>query len=123
MTWLAVGSLGGLTACQPAAAPPNQRFTQVERGDVARGQRLMGHYQCGSCHTIPEVQASDGRRGPTLEAFGRRSYIAGRVVNSPDTLQRWLQDPHSLVPETTMPDLGVPAVDARDMAAYLMSLE
>lgn len=120
----ALGS--SLAACQPAPpapADPNQRFTQVAQGNVDRGQRLLAQYQCGSCHGIPEVQASSGQRGPTLEKFGRRSYIAGRVPNGPDALQRWLQDPQSLIPGTTMPDLGVPAPDARDMAAYLLSLE
>ncbi|RZL10824.1 MAG: cytochrome c [Rubrivivax sp.] len=124
VAWLALGS--GLAACQPvppASSHPNQRFTQVDNGDIDRGQRLLAQYQCGSCHGIPEVLASGGQWGPTLEKFGRRSYIAGRVPNGPDTLQRWLQDPQSLIPGTSMPDLGVPAADARDMAAYLLSLE
>jgi cytochrome c2 len=124
MAWLALGS--GLAACQPApsaSSHPNQGFTQVAHGRIERGQRLLAQYQCGSCHGIPGVQASSGQRGPSLDKFGRRSYIAGRVPNGPDTLQRWLQDPQSLIPGTPMPDLGVPAADARDMAAYLLSLE
>ena len=51
-----------------------------------------------------------------------RGYIAGEVPNGPQMLQRWLQDPQSLVPDTTMPDMGVSPIDARDMAGYLLSL-
>ncbi|MBJ2154344.1 c-type cytochrome [Variovorax sp. IB41] len=87
------------------------------------GQRLLAHYQCGSCHAIPDVPIAQGAAGPPLTAFGRRSYIAGRVPNRPDTLANWIVAPASLVPGTVMPAMGVSAADARDMAAYLLALE
>ncbi len=87
------------------------------------GQRLITQYQCGSCHAIPGVAASRGRLGPSLQAFGKRSYIAGRVPNSPDALAQWLVAPASLVPDTAMPSMGVSPEDARHMAAYLGQLE
>jgi cytochrome c len=90
--------------------------------DLERGRRVMSHYQCGSCHVIPQVPAAAGRVGPSLERFGKRSYIAGSVPNTPYTLARWIESPASLQPGTTMPDMGASAVDARDMAAYLSSL-
>ncbi|MBL0726570.1 cytochrome c family protein [Piscinibacter sp. HJYY11] len=90
--------------------------------DPERGRRLMSHYQCGSCHVIPEVQAADGRVGPSLERYARRSYIAGNLPNAPDTLARWIEAPSSLLPGTAMPDMGASTPDARDMAAYLMTL-
>jgi cytochrome c2 len=99
------------------------RLTTVPGGDVQRGKRLLTHYQCGSCHAIPQVPSAAGRIGPPLEAFGKRVYIAGEVPNGPGNLQRWLQDPQALVPDTRMPDMGVTAADARDMAAYLLALE
>lgn len=90
--------------------------------DAKRGQRIMAHYQCGSCHVIPEVPAANGRVGPSLERYASRSYIAGRLPNAPQTLARWIESPAALVPDTPMPDMGASAVDARDMAAYLMTL-
>jgi cytochrome c2 len=90
--------------------------------DAARGQQLLSHYQCGSCHIIPEVPAAAGRIGPSLERFGLRSYIAGRVPNDSQNLATWIESPQSLVPDTRMPDMGAPAADARDMAAYLGGL-
>ena len=90
---------------------------------LQRGQRLLTQYQCGSCHAIPGIAAARGMQGPTLEAFGRRSYIAGRIPNRADHLVRWIVQPSALVPDTTMPAMGVSPEPARDMAAYLGSLK
>lgn len=87
-----------------------------------RGKLLMAQYQCGSCHAIPGVPASRGQVGPSLAAFGQRSYIAGRLANRPDVLARWIESPQALVPGTAMPDMGASPEDARAMAAYLTSL-
>ncbi|WP_280153790.1 c-type cytochrome [Piscinibacter sp. XHJ-5] len=110
-----------VAGCQPAS-PPDARFTTVPQGDRDRGRDLMAQYQCGRCHTIPDVPAAEGRIGPSLAQFARRSYIAGQLPNGPQALQRWLQDPAAAVPGTTMPKLGVSPGDARDIAAYLLSL-
>ncbi|AKJ30043.1 c-type cytochrome [Caldimonas brevitalea] len=118
----AASVLAVMAACADGEAEaPGQRYTRVEGGDAQRGQRLLAQYQCGSCHAIPRVPGAVGTMGPSLEAFGRRSYIAGHVPNVPGPLQQWLQNPQALVPGTPMPALGVSADDARDMAAYLMS--
>ncbi|CAN5762190.1 hypothetical protein BH09PSE5_BH09PSE5_36370 [soil metagenome] len=90
--------------------------------DAVRGQRLVAQYQCGSCHKIPGVPAAQGVAAPSLEAFGKRSYIAGHLPNRADTLARWIADPKQLVADTTMPSMGASAQDARDMAAFLMTL-
>lgn len=89
---------------------------------VERGKRLLDQYQCGSCHAIPGVPAARGAAGPPLEAFGRRSYIAGHIPNREDLLAQWIVDPHAKISTTTMPSMGVSPDDARDMAAYLHSL-
>lgn len=104
-----------LAACGPAAPGP-------PAGDAARGRDLIEQYQCGRCHAVPGVAAARGSLAVTLEGFGARSYIAGRIANRPDTLVAWLVDPPALVPGTLMPNLGVDAAQARDMAAYLATL-
>jgi len=88
-------------------------------GDALRGERLLAQYHCGSCHTIPGVASARGQVAVTLDSFGRRSYIAGRVPNTPQHVADWIVAPSSLVPQTTMPSMGVSAADAKDMAAYL----
>jgi cytochrome c len=111
LLWAAAAARAG------ADGPVDARAT-----DAARGQALMARYHCGSCHIIPGVPGARGHTAVTLQAFGRRSYIAGRVANTPETLVRWIRQPQALVPGTLMPDLGVSAADAGDIAAYLGTL-
>lgn len=111
---------GLLSAC---SGEPSQLHAQQDRQQVARGQLLLAQYQCGSCHVIPGVAASRGANGPTLQAFGRRSYIGGNVPNQPAALAHWLVDPKALIPATAMPAMGVSPIDARAMAAYLHTLQ
>ena len=63
-----------------------------------------------------------GLVGPPLEGFGNRIYITGRFANTEPMLERWIVDPPALVPATAMPSVGVDEHDARNMAAYLLSL-
>lgn len=86
------------------------------------GRLLIERYQCGTCHTVPGVNAAAGRVAVTLESFGLRSYIAGHVPNTQDNLVRWIMDPHTVVPGTLMPDMGVTLTDAQQIAAYLRQL-
>lgn len=120
----------GLThgACARATAAALLAVLAVLSGpagaaDVERGRRLAERYHCGTCHEIPGVPAARGRMAVSLAGFGRRSYIAGRLPNEPQLLERWLIDPAALVPGTAMPAMGVSPADARAMAAYLRSLQ
>ncbi|MDO9359702.1 MAG: c-type cytochrome [Polaromonas sp.] len=113
----------GLSGCSDDLPAAQHSAQATAQGDLAVGQRLLTQYQCGSCHAIPGISAARGIQGPSLEAFGKRSYIAGRVPNFPDALAQWLVSPQSLVPDTTMPAMGVSPDEARHMAAYLGSLE
>ena len=115
---LAVLAGMGCAGCD-AARPGDAARTAA---DPKHGQRLLAQYQCGSCHAIPDVAAARGSQGPSLAAFGKRSYIAGRIPNTPEALARWIVAPTALVPDTTMPSMGVSPAEARAMAAYLGTL-
>jgi cytochrome c2 len=92
-------------------------------GNPDRGALALREAECGACHVIPGVSGARGRVGPSLEAFGRRGYIAGQFPNDTVMLVLWIQDPPALKPTTAMPALGIEPVVALDMAAYLESLE
>jgi cytochrome c len=117
-TFIAVAVFALLAACDD----PPRRYS-VPGGDAAQGKRLISQYQCGACHAIPGVADAAGGAGPALHGFGRRSYIAGRISNLPDTLTQWIVDPPAMKPGTLMPDMGISQADARHMAAYLYTLE
>jgi cytochrome c2 len=95
------------------------RAPVIAGGDAARGRALMAQYQCGACHVIPELAAARGTDGPTLDHFGRRSYIAGHIPNIPERLVAWIVDPPAMAPGTRMPVMGVSEPEARHMAAAL----
>lgn len=122
---LAMLVLAGMGCAGCDVTRPADKLPAAERqaADPLRGQRLLTQYQCGSCHAIPGVAAARGLQGPSLAAFGKRSYIAGHIPNGPDALARWIMQPAALVPDTLMPSMGVALGDARDMAAYLGSLQ
>jgi cytochrome c len=96
----------------------------VEVGGGAKASRApaaIDRYGCGSCHTIPDVSGANAEIGPNLGHFADRRYIAGRLANTPANLITWIRDPQGVDPGNVMPELGVTARDARDIAAYLDS--
>ncbi|MDQ1375497.1 MAG: cytochrome c, partial [Actinomycetota bacterium] len=99
-------------------APP----VRVE-GSPDLGKAAITRYGCGSCHTIPGVKNADALVGPPLVHFRKRSFIAGQLANTEANLRTWITDPQGVEPGTAMPDLDVSAEDARNIAAYLESLD
>lgn len=96
---------------------------EVSDGNPVRGAQLIVDYGCATCHSIPGIRGADGLVGPPLDHMGSRSYIAGALPNTGPNMQRWLRDPQQVEPGTAMPDLDVRPEDARDIAAYLFTLE
>lgn len=99
------------------------RQPAVATGGVPKeGAQTLVRFGCGSCHTIPGIPGAHGRVGPTLEGIASHTYIAGELSNQPLNLERWVQHPHSVHPDTLMPELGLTKAETRDIAAYLYSL-
>lgn len=100
------------------------RHISVATGGVPKlGRENIAKYHCGACHTIPGISGAHGVFGPPLTAIGRRTYIAGEFPNAPDTLVHWIMAPTSMKPGTAMPDLNIPEQQARNIAAYLYTLQ
>ena len=88
-----------------------------------RGREAIQRHGCVACHVIPGVAGPQSNVGPPLERMARRAYIAGVVPNLPSEMIRWLVDPPQVDPLTAMPAMGVSEAEARDMAAYLYTLD
>lgn len=95
----------------------------VPGGNPDAGRVAIRTWGCGACHTVPGVDGANGMAAPPLTHFARRSFIAGEASNTADNLIRWIQAPESIEPGTAMPNLGVTQGMARDMAAYLYTLQ
>ncbi|MEE2951937.1 MAG: c-type cytochrome [Pseudomonadota bacterium] len=92
------------------------------KDQAARGAELIAAKGCGTCHEIPGIDGATGRVGPPLDHMGDRMFIAGMIRNTAENMQVWLTDPQSVVPGNAMPDTGLEADEAEDVAAYLDSL-
>jgi cytochrome c2 len=92
-------------------------------GNPKRGKVAIRLYGCGACHTIPGVPGANSRVAPPLNRVARRAYLGGVLPNTPTIMIRWIQNPQEVDPRTAMPAMGVTERDARDIAAYLYTLE
>jgi putative membrane protein len=108
-----------LAGCQRGNALSAADAARLTGGDPARGRVAIREYGCGTCHTIGGVPGAAGLVGPPLTGLGSRAYVAGVLTNTPGNLARWIESPREVDSLTAMPDLGVSAASARDIAAYL----
>jgi len=94
-------------------AIPGEIFPDgVPPEEAARGKRLFfERYGCQACH---EVQGSGGYYGPPLNDTPKK-LVSGWVA-------WWLRDPQKWRADVRCPNYGMDATDARDLAAYLVSL-
>ena len=92
-------------------------------GDPAKGGDLILAVGCGSCHVVPGIVDANGLVGPPLDHMGRRQYVAGVLRNTPENLVHWIQHPQQVVPGNAMPEMGISEEEARQMAAYLYTLQ
>jgi cytochrome c len=87
------------------------------------GRDLIVEYGCGACHIVPGVRDADGLVGPPLIHWSRRTFIAGKLPNTPENLTAWIHDPQAIDPGVDMPTLGITEAEAADIAAYLMTID
>lgn len=112
-------SLLGLAACADQAEAPRA----LAGDDPAEGLRLIRSQGCGACHDIPGVAWPKGRTGRSLAGVGARPMIAGRLPNQPAVMAAFVRDAPSLLPDTGMPPMLLSEAEARDVAAYLYTLD
>lgn len=96
---------------------------RVVGGQAEAGEGLVRRLGCRACHAIPGQAGPFGRVGPDLGGVGKRAYIGGSFPNNPGNLVRWLRNPPALAPGTVMPSFGLDEQQAKDIAAYLHTLD
>lgn len=116
-------ALALLAAISTVLAGCNSGRASIIGGNARRGMTLIQDNGCGSCHVIPGIDGASGVVGPPLTAVGRRIYLAGVERNTPEGMIAWLENPQAIVPGNAMPNMGLNERDARDIAAYLYTLQ
>jgi cytochrome c len=113
-----------LVACHRAETPQPAAAKSEPIGNAERGQQLVAQYGCNVCHAIPGIEGVQGTLAPSLAGVASRPTISfGKVPNTPANLTQFIQNPASLNPQSSMPPMGLPAPDAQDIAAFLMTLK
>jgi sulfur-oxidizing protein SoxX len=107
------------TACADKSEGPRE----IAGADPERGREIAQRVGCAACHVTPGVAWPRGSAGPSLERFGRRPLIGGRFPNQPAELTQWVRDAPSMAPSTGMPAMPLTEAEARDVAAWLYTLE
>ena len=110
-----------LLLAHAACERPLPEHEPATGGNPRSGMQLIQHFGCGSCHTIAGVPGASATVAPSLEKLKSRQYLAGRLSNTPENLQKWIRKPQSVDPKSAMPDVGLDGQQARDIAAYLYS--
>lgn len=107
-----------LVACD---GPPDTN-PYLPSADADHGRSLVVAKGCAACHTFPDVRWPRGGLGPPLAGFADQGLIAGRLPNQPGVLMRFIRDAPAFVPEGAMPAISMTDQEARDVAAYLLTL-
>jgi cytochrome c2 len=116
--WLVLACIG-LAACD---GPPDRTPTLAD-ADAATGRRLVAEKGCVACHSFPDVTWPRGGLGPSLHGFARQGLIAGQLPNQPGVLMQFVRNAPGLMPGTAMPAITMSDQEARDVTAYLLTLQ
>jgi len=119
----ALALAAGVTEHEQQNRESRIKAEQLTGGSMVAGKAALKHYGCGGCHEIPGLADANGGVGPSLAGIAVRTELAGHLHNDPQNMIRWLRDPQGVAPGNGMPNLGVSERDAKDMAAYLYTLQ
>ena len=116
-----IALLVGVASCDGRDTVREDAIT-LTGGDPDKGIAAIGRYGCGSCHDIPGIRSARGTVGPPLGRIAVRTYLAGRLSNTPANMMQWIQHPQHIERGTAMPEMDVTPDDARDITAFLYTL-
>lgn len=119
MRWGIICLTALVCGCADKSDPPRT----IAGADASHGLVVMRQVGCASCHVIPGVDWPRGLAGPSLAGFADSPMIGGQFPNQPDILVDWLIDAPSMAPSTGMPAMPLSQSEARDVAAYLYTLD
>ena len=127
LTWLAAlvmlalvtAIVAGIAIYVETQAASHVQANMMTHGNADSGRTAIVANGCQSCHVIPGISGPAGRVGPDLTHVAQRATIAGKFVNDPETMVRWLMHPQRMSPGSGMPEQGLSEKDARNIAAFL----
>ena len=114
----------------PPANPPAERM-ETAAGPPGTSEAITAHdgklvfegQACINCHTVAGTVAN-GRYGPDLtHLMSRETLAAGAMLNTPENLKKWIDDPSILKPGRLMPAMRLTDRQNAQITAYLLTLK
>ncbi|MCP5021394.1 MAG: c-type cytochrome, partial [bacterium] len=110
LAWVSRIDTNGFPADPDMAGETTRKATPVAAAILEAAPKTMGI--CFGCHS---VQGGGGVQGPALDGVSERF--------DDEYLRKWISDPQSVKPGTTMPPLGIEGADLDAVVEYLNTLE
>lgn len=114
------------SASQPAPAGLKETAVITAQVNADRGRQLLSKRQCVTCHMVngKELPAASTVRWYHDMNAARR--LAPDLASVPRKLnsrwaERWMANPHAVMPDTTMPNLALTAEEAQSIRIFLSS--
>src|SRR5207247_2994854 len=105
-----------LASCQASVAskskPGEPKAAVSIGGDATAGKQLFVAKGCVACHKAPGVPEAQGVVGPDLKGVAGRPKLGAVLDNTPENMRRWLLDPQSAKPGTSIPSHGLTESEA-----------
>ncbi len=99
-----------------------QRSPPLVEDTVILGKKIFETTACVNCHNVAGTVAH-GQFGPDLtHLMSRDTIAAGILLNTPDNLRRWIENPDSLKPGSLMPAMGLGDRELNAVTAYMETL-
>jgi mono/diheme cytochrome c family protein/cytochrome c5 len=100
---------------------PAPAVVSAEPARLARGKQLLSERGCVGCHQVSGAGlAQPPKNEPPVRQLGLAPDLRfARERAEPSAIVRWLLDPTRVKHDSAMPNLGLDAQDARDLAAFL----
>ena len=115
------------TATKPVAGQTPGTSGGDTQGTAEKGKELYASKGCGACHAVKNVAGAVGTIGPALDGIGntttRPNIAGGALKNTPENMAKWLANPASVKPGTTMPNLNLSQTDTNNLVAFLSTLK
>jgi cytochrome c len=123
LAWITAVCLFVICLCGCSAGGVDfARGQKMTGGDPEAGKQAIILHDCHSCHAIPGIEGDEHTQGPSLSGWATRKSILKQWPNTPENLENWIRHSEQLRPGTTMKLMSISEKDARDIAAYLYSL-
>ncbi len=118
-------NLAGQAPGQPHTLNVSQTSTPMPKPATSPaeiGREVFEHSACINCHTVRGTVA-DGRFGPDLtHLMGRHTIAAGAADNTPENLNKWIDDPATFKPGALMPPMHLTQEQNAQITTYLTTL-